>query len=77
MFGRFRVKRRRVGAGLLVRFRNGICAFTCYACRAYSERDGWRRALRQARAHVCPPPVPAHRYGLTPAGLDAITARHR
>lgn len=71
MFGRFRVKRRQIGsAALLVRFRNGICAFTCYQCRGYSERYGWRRALREARGHSCPT-----RYDLTPTGLDAIGRR--
>jgi hypothetical protein len=70
-----RTKRRQLGSSIVViRYHGGICTTTCHACRAYHERYGWRRALREARAHACPAPIPAARYGLTPAGLDAITA---
>ncbi len=41
-----------VGAGVLTRYRNGACAFTCRhsGCRAYSEPRSWRAGLRQARS---------------------------
>jgi hypothetical protein len=68
-----RPKTRHVGtAGLVLRYRDGTCAFICRRCHAGIGPMRWREALRTARAHTCTA-SPA-RYGLTPAGLDAIAA---
>ncbi len=47
-------KSRNVGAGVLTRYRNGACTFTCRhdGCRAWWEPRTWRAGLRQARTHA-------------------------
>jgi hypothetical protein len=42
-----------VGAGVVTRYRNGVCAFACNHsdCHAYSQPRGWRAARRLARQH--------------------------
>jgi hypothetical protein len=48
-----RSKSRRVGAGVLTRYRDGSCTFACHrsGCRAYTQPRGWRAGLRLARQH--------------------------
>ncbi len=48
-----RPKTLHVGAGVLVRHRDGTCTFTCRhdSCRAYSEPGSWRAGVRLARQH--------------------------
>jgi hypothetical protein len=45
---------RRVGAGVLTRYRDGSCNFACHhsGCHAYSQPRGWRAGLRLARQHA-------------------------
>jgi hypothetical protein len=45
---------RRVGAGVLTRYRHGSCTFACHhnGCHAYWEPRGWRAGLRMARQHA-------------------------
>ncbi len=52
-----------VGAGVLTRYRNGACAFTCRhsGCRAYSEPRSWRAGLRQASRHAADHELPPTR----------------
>jgi hypothetical protein len=66
-----RPKSRRVGAGVLTRYRDGICTFACHhsGCGAYSEPRGWRAGLRQARQHAAAHDVTEARYVGTPWGV--------
>src|SRR6266545_3188615 len=68
-----RPKTLHVGAGVLTRYRNGACAFTCRhgGCRAYSEPRGWRAGLRQARQHAADHDATEARYVGTPWGVPA------
>jgi hypothetical protein len=48
-----RPKTRQVGtAGLVTRYRNGICLRTCRRCHQADTPPSWRAALREARAHA-------------------------
>jgi hypothetical protein len=48
-----RQKTRQVGtAGLVTRYRNGICLRTCRRCHQADTPPSWRAALRAARAHA-------------------------
>jgi hypothetical protein len=62
-----------VGAGVVTRYRNGTCTFTCRHgdCRAYSEPRGWRAGLRQARQHAADHDATEARYVGTPWGVPA------
>jgi hypothetical protein len=68
-----RPKSRNVGAGVLTRYRNGACTFTCRhdGCRAYWERRNWPAGLRQARAHAADHDATEARYVGTPWGVPA------
>jgi hypothetical protein len=46
-------KTRQVGtAGLVTRYRNGICISSCRRCHQADTPPSWRAALRDARAHA-------------------------
>jgi hypothetical protein len=68
-----RSKSRHLGAGVLTRYRNGACTFTCRhdGCRAYWEPRNWRAGLRQARAHAADHDAIEARYAGTPWGIPA------
>jgi hypothetical protein len=68
-----RSKSRHIGAGVLTRYRNGACTFTCRhdGCRAYWEPRSWRAGLRQARAHAADHDATEARYLGTPWGIPA------
>jgi hypothetical protein len=68
-----RPKSRHVGAGVLIRYRNGACTFTCRhdGCRAYSEPHSWRAGLRQARNHAADHDAAEASYVGTPWGIPA------
>jgi hypothetical protein len=68
-----RPKTLRIGAGVLTRYRNGTCTFTCRhsGCRAYSEPRGWRAGVRQARQHTAGHDATEARYVGTPWGTPA------
>ncbi len=63
-------KSRNVGAGVLTRYRNGACTFTCRhdGCRAWWEPRTWRAGLRQARTHAADHAATEARYLGTPWG---------
>jgi hypothetical protein len=62
-----------VGAGVVTRYRNGVCAFACNRndCHAYSEPRGWRAALRLARQHDADHAAAEARSVGTPWGIPA------
>jgi hypothetical protein len=68
-----RSKSRRVGAGVLTRYRDGSCTFACHhsGCHAYWEPRGWRAGLRQARQHTAAHEEFEARYVGTPWGAAA------
>jgi hypothetical protein len=68
-----RPKSRDVGAGVLTRYRNGACTFTCRhdGCRAWWEPRSWRAGLRQARTHAADHDATEARYAGTPWGIPA------
>jgi hypothetical protein len=68
-----RPKTLHVGAGVVTRYRNGVCAFACNRsdCHAYSEPRGWRAAMRQARQHAVDHDATEARYVGTPWGVPA------
>jgi hypothetical protein len=68
-----RSKSRDLGAGVLTRYRNGACTFTCRhdGCRAYWEPRSWRAGLRQARAHAADHDATEARYAGTPWGIPS------
>jgi hypothetical protein len=45
---------RRVGAGVLTRYRDRSCTFACHhsGCHTYTQPRGWHAGLRQARRHA-------------------------
>jgi hypothetical protein len=58
-----RPKSRQVGtAGLVTRYRNGMCTHTCRRCHHYGEITGWRAAMRAARSHDAAHRANAVRY---------------
>jgi hypothetical protein len=63
----------RVGAGVITRYRDGICTFACNhsGCRAYSQPRSWRAGLRQARQHAAAHNATEARYVSTPWGIPA------
>jgi hypothetical protein len=66
-------KSRHVGAGVVTRYRDGACTFTCRhsGCRTYSEPRGWRAGLRMARQHAADHDATETRYVDTPWGVPA------
>jgi hypothetical protein len=60
-----------VGAGMVTRYRNGVCAFACRHsdCHAYSQPRGWRTAMRLARQHDADHAATEARYVDTPWGI--------
>jgi hypothetical protein len=66
-----RRKSQHLGAGVVTRYRNGACTFTCRhdGCRAYSEPPSWRAALRQARHHDAEHNTTEATYAGTPWGI--------
>ncbi len=62
---------RRVGAGVLTRYRDGSCTFACHhsGCHAYSQPRGWRAGLRLARRHAAAHDQTEARYVGTPWGI--------
>jgi hypothetical protein len=64
---------RRVGAGVLTRYRHGSCTFACHygGCHAYWEPRGWRAGLRQARQHAAAHDAIEARDVGTPWGVPA------
>ena len=62
-----------IGAGVVTRYRNGVCAFACNRndCHTYSEPRGWRAALRLARQHHADHAAAEARYLGTPWGIPA------
>jgi hypothetical protein len=60
-----------VGAGVVTRYRNGVCAFACNHsdCHAHSQPRGWRAALRLARQHHADHAAAEARYVGTPWGI--------
>jgi hypothetical protein len=60
-----------VGAGVVTRYRNGVCTFACNHsnCRAYRQPRGWRAALRLARQHHADHAAAEARYLGTPWGI--------
>jgi hypothetical protein len=55
---------RRVGAGTLIRYRDGGCTFACHrsGCHAYTEPRGWRAGHDQTEARDVGTPwgIPTH-----------------
>jgi hypothetical protein len=68
-----RSKSRRVGAGVLTRYRDGSCTFACHrsGCHAYTQPRGWRAGLRQACQHAAAHDAVEARYVGTPWGTPA------
>ncbi len=67
-----RPKTRQVGtAGLVTRYRNGICLRTCRRCHQADTPPSWRAALRAARAHVRDHQATDARDVGTPWGIPA------
>jgi hypothetical protein len=68
-----RPKSRRVGVGVLTRYRDGSCTFACNrsGCRAYTEPRGWRAGLHQAYQHAADHDAIEARYVGTPWGIPA------
>ncbi len=66
-------KSRHIGAGVLIRYRDGICTFTCHhsGCRAYTEPRGWRAGQRQARSHAAAHNAADTHDAGTPWGIPA------
>jgi hypothetical protein len=66
-----RPKTLHVGAGVVTRYRNGVCAFACNrsGCHASSQPRGWHAALRLARQHDADHAVAEARYADTPWGI--------
>jgi hypothetical protein len=62
-----------VGAGVVTRYRNGVCAFACNRsdCHAYSQPRGWHAAMRLARQHDAAHAAAEARYLGTPWGIPA------
>ena len=62
-----------VGAGVVTRYRNGVCAFACNRsdCHVYSQPRGWRTAVRLARRHDADHAAAEARYVGTPWGIPA------
>ncbi len=68
-----RSKSRRVGAGTLIRYRDGTCTFTCHHshCHAYTQPRDWRAGLHMARQHAATHDADEARYVGTPWGTPA------
>jgi hypothetical protein len=68
-----RSKSRRVGAGVLTRYRDGSCTFACHrsGCGAYTQPRGWRAGLRMARQHAAAHDQAEARDVGTPWGVPA------
>jgi hypothetical protein len=67
-----RPKTRQVGtAGLVTRYRNGICLRTCRRCHQADTPPSWRAALRAARAHARDHQATDARDVGTPWGIPA------
>jgi hypothetical protein len=68
-----RPKSRRVGAGVLARYRDGSCTFACNhsGCHAYTQPRSWRAGLRRARHRAAAHNATEARYVGTPWGIPA------
>jgi hypothetical protein len=67
-----RQRTRQVGtAGLVTRYRNGICLRTCRRCHQADTPPSWRAALREARAHARAHQATDARDVDTPWGIPA------
>jgi hypothetical protein len=67
-----RQRTRQVGtAGLVTRYRNGICLRTCRRCHQADTPPSWRAALREARAHARDHQATDARDVDTPGGIPA------
>jgi hypothetical protein len=73
-----RPKSRRIGAGVVIGYRDGICTFTCHhdGCRAFTEPRSWRAGLRLARQHANDHDATEATYAGTPWGIPAHELPH-